>query len=203
MKIVIQGAREHNLQGVSLEFGEGLTVVSGVSGSGKTSLVFDTLYHEARRRFLEIFSLGSSGTRLAPANVESISGLGPAISVGQNLLNRNPNSTLATSSGLHPFLRLLFARFGERACLACGATISAYTEDEIVERLLVLSEEKHLRVYALLLNGVHGSHQTLIALLVEQFGDQALVVDGNPYRPESQPLDPHSPHSIDLLITQP
>ena len=135
MKIHIQGAREHNLQGVDVEFGEGLTVVTGISGSGKTSLVFDTLYHEARRRFLEVFELGSPKGRLAPANVEAISGLGPAVAVGQNLLNRNPNSTLATASGLHPFLRLLYAHFGERSCPRCGMSLAVYTEDEILEHL--------------------------------------------------------------------
>ena len=95
MQIRVEGASEHNLKQIDVEFGDGLTVVTGVSGSGKTSLVFDTLYHEARRRFLEIFSLGSSGTRLSPARVDSLTGLGPAIAVGQNLLNRNPASTLA------------------------------------------------------------------------------------------------------------
>ncbi len=139
MKIHIQGAREHNLQGVEVEFGEGLTVVTGISGSGKTSLVFDTLYHEARRRFLEVFELGSPKGRLAPANVEAISGLGPAVAVGQNLLNRNPNSTLATASGLHPFLRLLYAHFGERSCPRCGMSLAVYTEDEILEHLAELT----------------------------------------------------------------
>ena len=127
MKIQIKGAHEHNLQGVEVEFGEGLTVVTGISGSGKTSLVFDTLYHEARRRFLEVFELGSPKGRLAPANVEAIAGLGPAVAVGQNLLNRNPNSTLATASGLHPFLRLLYAHFGERSCPRCGMSLAVYT----------------------------------------------------------------------------
>ena len=116
MNIQIKGAREHNLRGIDVAFGDGLTVVTGVSGSGKTSLVFDTLYHEARRRFLEIYTLGGTSLRLSPARVAHINGLGPAIAVGQNLLNRNPNSTLATASGLHPFLRILYTNYGERLC---------------------------------------------------------------------------------------
>src|SRR5512139_294588 len=154
MKIHVQGAHEHNLQGVEVEFGEGLTVVTGVSGSGKTSLVFDTLYHEARRRFLDIYALGSATARLAPANVESITGLGPAVAVGQNLLNRNPASTLATASGLHPFLRLLFAHFGERACPKCGTSLLVYREDEMIERLAELARHRRVSVSALLLRGI-------------------------------------------------
>ena len=101
-------------------------------------MVFDTLYHKARRRFLEIFSLGSTDLRLSPAQVQTITGLGlgPAIAMGQNLLNRNPNSTLVTACGLHPFLRLLYARFGERHCPHCNTGLSVLAEDEIVERLI-------------------------------------------------------------------
>ena len=123
MKLEIRGANEHNLKNVDVDIDDGLTVVTGVSGSGKTSLVFDTLYHEARRRFLEIFSLGQ---KLSPADVRSIRGLGPAVAVGQNLLNRNPSSTLATASGLHPFLRLLYTHFGERYCAHCGTEVDRY-----------------------------------------------------------------------------
>ena len=138
VQITIRGASEHNLQEIDVEFGDGLTVVTGVSGSGKTPLVFDTLYHEARRRFLEIFGLGGGALRLSPAKVRSITGLGPAIAVGQNLLNRNPSSTLATASGLHPFWRLLYARFGARHCAHCGNALQVLTEDEIVERVVAL-----------------------------------------------------------------
>ena len=169
MSIRIRGARQHNLKDVSLELGSGLTVVSGVSGSGKTSLVFDTLYHEARRRFLEIYSLGSAAARLAPAEVDEISGLGPAVAVGQNLLNRNPNSSLATASGLHPFLRLLYTHFGERSCPSCGAPLTVYSPDELVERLAELLRQGCMRLSASLLSAVPGSHRTLLALLGEQF----------------------------------
>ena len=119
--IRIVGAREHNLKDVDVEIGPGITAVTGVSGSGKTSLVFDTLYHEARRRFLEIYALGVVAERLAPADIDDISGLGPAVALEQNLLNRNPNSTLASATGLHPLLRILYARFGQRDCPECGS----------------------------------------------------------------------------------
>jgi excinuclease ABC subunit A len=122
MDIRVQGAKEHNLRDIDVCFGDGLTAVTGFR-IGKTSLVFDTLYHEARRRFLEIYSLGSTGLRLSPANVQAITSLGPAIAANQNLLNRNPNSTLATASGLHPFLRLLYANFAQRRCPQCGQTL--------------------------------------------------------------------------------
>ena len=112
MKIKVRGAREHNLKNISLEIGDGLTVVSGVSGSGKTSLIFDTIYNEARRRFLDVYNMGRAISKLSPSNVDAVTGIGPTIAVEQNLLNRNPNSSLASASGMHPFLRILFARFG-------------------------------------------------------------------------------------------
>ena len=136
MIIRIRGAREHNLQGVDVEIGDGLTVVTGVSGSGKTSLVFDTLYHEARRRFLDVFSLGSAGCACRPPRSRRSPAWARRSRWAQNLLNRNPGSTLATASGLHPFLRLLYAHFGERHCPRCGARLAVLTEDEIVERLV-------------------------------------------------------------------
>jgi excinuclease ABC subunit A len=196
MRIRIEGAREHNLQGVNAEFGEGLTVVTGVSGSGKTSLVFDTLYHEARRRFLEVFELGSPKGRLSPAEVDSITGLVPAVAVGQNLLNRNPSSTLATASGLHPFLRLLFAHFGERTCARCRAPFSEYTEDEIVEHLAELARNKPVRISVPLLRGVSGTHRTLLAALAAKFERRQIRVDGHVWR--GQKLDALRPHDIEI-----
>ena len=198
MKICIRGAGEHNLQAVNTEIGDGLTVVTGVSGSGKTSLVFDTLYHEARRRFLEIFSLGSTGLRLSPAKVESITGLGPAIAVGQNLLNRNPNSTLATACGLHPLLRLLYARFGKRRCTQCGSILQVYSRDEIVEILARTAGGRAISLYAPVIKESRGSHATLLVMLQEQFGKERLRVDKVEW--DGRNLNPDHLHEIMVLV---
>ena len=198
MSIEIRGASEHNLQEIDVDFGDGLSVVTGVSGSGKTSLVFDTLYHESHRRFLDIFALGSSTQRLAPAVARSIDGLGPAIAVGQNLLNRNPASTLATASGLHPLLRLLYARFGQRHCGHCGAVLSVLSEDEIVDRLGALCRRGPVHVTAPLVRDSPGSHRALLKLLADQFGRKSLLVDGRPAR--TRGLDPAKPHDIEVEV---
>jgi excinuclease ABC subunit A len=198
MRVQIKGAREHNLQGVDVEIGDGLTVVTGVSGSGKTSLVFDTLYHEARRRFLDVYELGSPKGRLAPAHVDEITGLGPAVAVGQNLLNRNPASTLATASGLHPFLRLLYAHFAERACARCGLPVNVSTEDEIVARLATLAEGGPLEITVPLVRGVPGSHRTLLAALETRFGRASLRVNGA--RWDGEKLEAGMAHQIELLL---
>ena len=198
MTIHIQGATEHNLQSVNATINDGLTVVTGVSGSGKTSLVFDTLYHEARRRFAEIYALGSSNLRLSPALVESITGLGPATAVGQNLLNRNPNSTLATASGLHPFLRLLYANYGDRRCPACDAALSVLTEDEIIERLATLARQSPLRLLVPLTRGALGSHARCWIRWLTSSGSTPCRVDGQAQ--SSLPLDPALPHDIDVEI---
>ena len=202
MHIRVEGAREHNLQDVDVDFGDGLTVVTGVSGSGKTSLVFDTLYHEARRRFLGIFARGSSDLRLTPAQVRAVTGIGPAVAVGQNLLNRNPNSTLATASGLHPFLRLLYARFGERLCAECGASLCVLREDEIVERLVGLSQHALVAVLAPLVQGVVGSHRTLLRFLADELGSYALHVDGRALGTAADPpaLDPVLAHDVAVEV---
>ena len=201
MTIRIQGAREHNLQGIDVEIGAGLTAVTGISGSGKTSLVFDTLYHEARRRFLDVYTLGRAAARLAPAEVDAITGLGPAVAVGQNLLNRNPESTLATASGLHPFLRLLYANFGERGCPRCGHVSPVLSEDELLARLVALATQPDcgdIEIYAPLVREAPGSHRTLVELLANAFGSKAIRVDGG--RWDGGPLLASAPHTIEVLV---
>jgi excinuclease UvrABC ATPase subunit len=196
LNIHIKGAKEHNLKSVDVSVGSGLTVVTGVSGSGKTSLVFDTLFHEARRRFQEVFTFGSPGSRLSPAKVDSITGVGPAVAVGQNLLNRNPNSTLATASGLHPFLRLLYARFGKRLCKKCSTGLSVLSEDEIVEQITALSKKNPVDVYAPVLHQAWGSHTTLLQLLSHEFGSEAILVNGKPW--DKSKLNPGEQYNIEI-----
>ena len=130
--IRIEGANENNLEDVTVDLSAGITAIVGVSGSGKSSLAFDTLYGEARRRYLETLALGSPWLRTRPARVRGITGLGPAVAIGQNVLNRNPRSTVATAAGIHPYLRVLFARFAERRCLDCGTeTIVSSVERQL------------------------------------------------------------------------
>jgi excinuclease ABC subunit A len=199
MGIKIRGAQEHNLKDIDVDIKDGLTVVTGVSGSGKTSLIFDILYKEARRRFLEAFSVNKDETKLNPAKVQSITGLGPTIALGQNVLNRNPNSILASAIGLIPLLKILYARFGERKCHICGNKLSFLREDEIIAKLDGLRKRDSLVISALLVRKVKGSHQILIELLKKEFGFEAVLVDGKPVRTK---INPKESHDIQIQIGQ-
>ncbi|MFX1293558.1 MAG: ATP-binding cassette domain-containing protein [Promethearchaeota archaeon] len=200
MKIKIRGANEHNLKAVDVDIGDGLTVVTGVSGSGKTSLIFDTLYKEARRRFLEAFAVNRDEIKQNPAKVQSITGLSPTIALGQNLLNRNPNSIVASASGLLPLIKILYARFGERKCHVCGAKLTVLKKDEIIAQLEGLAKSETVNVSALLVKKVVGSHKTLIDSLVKEFSPENVIIDGIIWN--DQKLDPKKPHDIQIFIGQ-
>ncbi len=198
MMIKIQGARENNLRNIDVDFGSGLTVVTGVSGSGKSSLVFDTLNREAQRRFQEMFTLGASRKRVSPAAVDEISGLLPAVAVGQNLLNRNPNSTVASASGLHPLIRLLYARFGTRCCPNCAAPVRILTDDALIEELGCLP--KFSKILVTIVKDTKGSHTTLLSLLRSTFGLNKVIVDGS--LSSTNPLEPNQPHTIEISLAE-
>ncbi|HUT81356.1 MAG TPA: hypothetical protein VMZ29_09160 [Candidatus Bathyarchaeia archaeon] len=200
MKITIKGASENNLKNIDVEIDDGITVVTGISGSGKTSLVFDTLYKEARRRFMDIFSIRTSALRMQPAKVQSLIGVGPTIAVGQNLLNRNPLSTLATASGLHPFLRLLYANFGERRCNNCGYLIRVLNEDAIIEKINLLKNHKKITLYIPLVKKSKGSHRILLEKLSSVFDSQKILVDGEIWKQIS--LTPTIEHDIEIKLAE-
>ncbi len=196
MHIRIVGAREHNLKCIDVDFYDGLTAVTGVSGSGKTSLVFDTLFRESQRRFREVFAFHRFTDEQQSVRVRKITGLGPAVALGQDLLNRNPNSIVATASGLHPLLRLLFARFGSRYCHVCGAETAHATDDEIVAR--VVETTAPIGLTAILVKDVAGSHRTLVNMLRESYPGQLIVDNKRITERMRLDLDPEQSHTIEV-----
>src|SRR4051812_35965425 len=159
----VLGAAEHNLRDVDVTFGPGLTAVVGVSGSGKSSLVFDVIYAEARRRFVESLALGAGRGRVPAARVRRIDGLGPAVAVAQNVLNVNPASTVATSVGLHPFLRILYSRFAEVSCPRCDVAVRAVSREERLALALdLLADTDSLDVEVAMVRGLAGGHARLL-----------------------------------------
>ena len=149
-QIIIRGARVHNLKNVDLVIPrDKLTVVTGLSGSGKSSLAFDTLYAEGQRRYVE--SLSSYARQflgqMDKPDVDSIEGLSPAISIDQKTTSRNPRSTVGTVTEIHDYLRLLYARAGTPHCPVCGREISRQTVDQIVDQVLALPERTRVMVH--------------------------------------------------------
>ena len=148
-KIIIKGACEHNLKNVNVEIPrDRLIVFTGLSGSGKSSLAFDTIYAEGQRRYVE--SLSSYARQflgqMEKPNVDSIEGLSPAISIDQKTTSKNPRSTVGTVTEIYDYLRLLYARVGVPHCPVCGKEISQQTTDQIVDRVMLLPERSKIQV---------------------------------------------------------
>ncbi|WP_122820509.1 excinuclease ABC subunit UvrA [Varibaculum vaginae] len=202
-KLVVKGAREHNLRNVGIEIPrDKMVVFTGLSGSGKSSLAFDTIFAEGQRRYVE--SLSSYARqflgRLDKPDVDFIAGLSPAVSIDQKSTSRNPRSTVGTITEVYDYLRLLFARAGQAYCPVCGEKIQAQTAQQIVDRLLKLPEKTRFQILAPVVRGRKGEYTELFADLVTQ-GFSAAVVDGETVRLTQPPkLERKIKHDISVRV---
>src|SRR5881409_3721680 len=161
-RIIIKGAREHNLKNIDLEIPrDQLVVITGLSGSGKSSLAFDTIYAEGQRRYVESLSAYARQflEQMEKPDVELIEGLSPAISIEQKTTSRNPRSTVGTVTEIYDYLRLLFARIGVPHCATCGKKIAAQTVQQIVDAVLALGEGARLQILAPIVRGRKGEYR--------------------------------------------
>ena len=203
-KIVIRHAKEHNLKDVSLEIPKNeLIVFTGVSGSGKSSLAFDTIFAEGQRRYVESLSTYARQFlgQMDKPDVESIDGLSPAISIDQKSTTNNPRSTVGTITEIYDYLRLLFARVGTPYCPKCGTPITPQTVDEIVGKILELPNGTKIQIIAPIVRGKKGEFQNVISEL-KQEGFIRLKVDGETYNLDEDEikLTKTQKHNIDVII---
>ncbi|MEE1125099.1 MAG: excinuclease ABC subunit UvrA [Acutalibacteraceae bacterium] len=202
-KIVIKGANEHNLKNVDLEIPrDKLVVITGLSGSGKSSLAFDTIYAEGQRRYVE--SLSSYARmflgQMEKPNVESIEGLSPAISIDQKTTSKNPRSTVGTVTEIYDYLRLMYARIGVPHCPVCGKEIKQQTIDQIVDKVMALEERTKIQIMAPIIREKKGEH-------IKEFdkarksGYARVRVDGNIYDlTEEIKLEKNKKHTIEIIV---
>lgn len=202
-KIIIKGAKEHNLKDINLEIPRNkLVVITGLSGSGKSSLAFDTLYAEGQRRYME--SLSSYARQflgmMEKPNVEQIDGLSPAISIDQKTTSKNPRSTVGTVTEISDYLRLLYARIGVPHCPNCGRKIEKQSIDQIIDSIMELEEGTKIQVMAPVVRGRKGEYTKLF----EDFSKEGFVrvrVDGQIYElTDDIPIDRKKKHNIEIVI---
>src|SRR5215471_9302334 len=201
--ILVRGAREHNLRDVNLELPrDQLIVFTGVSGSGKSSLAFDTLYAEGQRRYVE--SLSSYARQflgqMQKPDVDFLSGLSPSISIQQKTAARNPRSTVGTITEIHDYLRVLYARIGQGHCPQCGRPITAQTREQIIARIMALPEGTRFLVLAPVVRGQKGEYKDLFQDMLKR-GFIRARVDGQVVRlTDDLKLDRRIKHNIEIVI---
>ena len=202
-KIVIKGAKEHNLKNINIEIPKNkLVVVTGLSGSGKSSLAFDTIYAEGQRRYVE--SLSSYARQflgiMEKPNVESIEGLSPAISIDQKTTSKNPRSTVGTVTEIYDYIRLLYARIGVPYCPNCGKKIEKQTVDQIVDSVMNLPEGTKLQVLAPIVRGKKGEYTKLLENMSKE-GFVRVRIDGQMYElTDDIEIDRKKKHNIDIIV---
>ena len=200
--IKIRGANEHNLKNISLDIPRNeLVVLTGLSGSGKSSLAFDTIYAEGQRRYME--SLSSYARQflgqMEKPDVESIEGLSPAISIDQKSTNRNPRSTVGTVTEIYDYMRLLYARIGIPHCPKCGREIKKQTIDQMVDQILQLPERTKIQLLAPVVRGRKGEHVKLLEQ-ARKSGYVRARIDGNLYElSEEIKLEKNIKHNIETV----
>ncbi|MCR5033304.1 MAG: excinuclease ABC subunit UvrA, partial [Lachnospiraceae bacterium] len=201
--IKIRGAKEHNLKNIDVDIPrDEFIVLTGLSGSGKSSLAFDTIYAEGQRRYME--SLSSYARQflgqMEKPNVEKIEGLSPAISIDQKSTNRNPRSTVGTVTEIYDYFRLLYARIGIPHCPECGREIRKQTVDEMVDQILHLEEGTKIQLLAPVVRGKKGQHEKVLDR-AKRAGYVRVIVDGNQYDlSEEIALDKNIKHSIEIVV---
>lgn len=201
--IKIRGANEHNLKNIDLDIPRNeLVVLTGLSGSGKSSLAFDTIYAEGQRRYME--SLSSYARQflgqMEKPNVESIEGLSPAISIDQKSTNRNPRSTVGTVTEIYDYFRLLYARIGIPHCPKCGKEIKKQTVDQMVDQIMELQEGTKIQLLAPVVRGRKGRHEKLLEK-AKKSGYVRVRIDGNLYElTEEIVLDKNIKHNIEIIV---
>ena len=199
--ILIQGAREHNLKNVTVTIPrDALVVLTGVSGSGKSSLAFDTLYAEGQRRYVESLSSYARqflGNQQKPS-VDAIIGLSPAISIEQKSASKNPRSTVGTVTEIHDYLRVLYARVGQAHCPECGRRVSAQTPEQIVDQILAQAPGSQWLILAPIARNRKGEFQDVF-LQARRDGFARVRVNGQVHSVDSPPvLDKKRKHVIDI-----
>src|SRR5687767_11081861 len=179
-KIVVKGAREHNLKNIDVEIPrDKLVVITGLSGSGKSSLAFDTIYAEGQRRYVESLSAYARQflEQMAKPDIDSIEGLSPAISIEQKTTSKNPRSTVGTVTEVYDYLRLLFARIGHVFCWSCSARISSQTVQQMVDQILAMPEGSRFSVLSPIVRDRKGEYKKELDELRKQ-GFSRLAIDG-------------------------
>jgi excinuclease ABC subunit A len=202
-RIVIRGAREHNLKGLDLEIPrDQLVVITGLSGSGKSSLAFDTIYAEGQRRYVESLSAYARQflEQMEKPEVDSIEGLSPAISIEQKTTSKNPRSTVGTVTEIYDYLRVLFARIGVPHCPTCGRVIAAQTVSQMVDRVLALPAGARLLVLAPVVRGRKGEYKKLFFDLGRQGYSRVRVNGVVRELTEDIDLDRHRKHTIEVVV---